>query len=137
MTVLSLLLASLLLPVSVPGFFVASPLRVPTLYARRFNPDPCRLAGVEHSRAYPGDDAPLVAINASRVDVTTLAERKEPDRDYQITRPRWYNKAEVAIIVLLCQRLRMLDLKGVEHMLDAASAFAKENPVSVPVRTWI
>lgn len=80
---------------------------------------------------YPGDEAPLLAINETlSVDVSTLAERKQPPSPYQITRPRWYNKHEVAIIVLLCQRLRMLDLKGVERMLDAQKAFSKEDPVS-------
>ncbi|CAM9883799.1 unnamed protein product [Scytosiphon promiscuus] len=132
MTVLSVLLALLLLPLSVPGFFVASPLRVATTpNDGRFNRGASRLHSVEQSNAYPGDDAALVAINASRIDFTALAERKEPASAYQITRPRWYNKAEVAIIVLLCQRLQMLDLKGVEHMLDAASAFAKEDPRNV------
>ncbi len=83
---------------------------------------------------YPGDEAPLLAINETlRVDVSTLAERKQPPSPYQITRPRWYNKAEVAIIVLLCQRLRMLDLKGVERMLDDQKSFSKEAPVSLLV----
>lgn len=83
---------------------------------------------------YPGDEAPLLAINETlRVDVNTLAERKQPPSPYQITRPRWYSKKEVAIIVLLCQRLRMLDLKGVERMLDAQKSFSKEDPVSLLV----
>lgn len=78
------------------------------------------------------DDATLVGTNETlRVDATTLAERKKSPSPYQITRPRWYNKNEVAIIVLLCQRLNMLDLKGVEHMLDAQKNFAKQDPVSL------
>lgn len=95
------------------------------------NDDRLGLDSVEQS-TYPGDDAPLVAINESRrVDATALAESKKPASAYQITRPRWYNKSEVAIIVLLCQRLRIIDLKGVEHMLDAQKAFSKQNPVSL------
>lgn len=88
--------------------------------------------GAGDSNIFPGDDAPLVGINGTlRVDATTLAETKKSPSPFQIQRPRWYNKNEVAIIVLLCQRLNMLDLKGVEHMLDAQKTFAKEDPVSL------
>lgn len=84
------------------------------------------------SSIFPGDDATLVASNVTlRVDATALAESKKSPSPFQIQRPRWYNKNEVAIIVLLCQRLNMLDLKGVEHMLDAQKNFAKEDPVSL------
>ncbi|CAB1106705.1 unnamed protein product [Ectocarpus sp. CCAP 1310/34] len=78
-----------------------------------------------------------MALNASSDAATSLAVAPASNSAsaYQITRPRWYNKAEVAIIVLLCQRLRMIDLKGVEHMLDAAPKFAKEDPVREPVRS--
>lgn len=86
-----------------------------------------RLGGVEQS-TYGGDD---MVNKKRRVDSTALAETKKPAGAYQIKRPRWYNKSEVAIIVLLCQRLRMIDLKGVEHMLDAQKAFAKQDPVSL------
>ncbi|CBN79829.1 expressed unknown protein [Ectocarpus siliculosus] len=74
-----------------------------------------------------------MALNASSDAATSLAVAPTSNSasGYQITRPRWYNKAEVAIIVLLCQRLRMIDLKGVEHMLDAAPKFAKEDPRDV------
>lgn len=53
-----------------------------------------------HSR----EAALLLALNQSRVDATVLAESKTPAGAYQITRPRWYSKAEVAIILLLVQR---------------------------------
>lgn len=46
----------------------------------------------------------LLALNESRVDATVLAESKTPAGTYQITRPRWYSKTEVAIILLLVQR---------------------------------
>ena len=77
------------------------------------------------------DDAPLLALNesSSRIDAMALAESKKPVGAYQITRPRWYNKAEAAVIVLLVQRLRLLDVRGVEHMLEATDDFRKEDPV--------
>lgn len=81
------------------------------------------------------DDAPLLALNesSSRIDATALAESKKPVGAYQITRPRWYNKAEAAVIVLLVQRLRLLDVRGVEHMLEATDDFRKQDPVSTRV----
>lgn len=105
----------------------------------------CRQPGVQHdmlkdfplgagdsSSVFPGDDAMPVGTNGTlRVDATILAESKKSPSPFQIQRPRWYNKNEVAIIVLLVQRLNMLDLKGVEHMLDAQKTFAKQDPVSL------
>ncbi|CAM9212190.1 unnamed protein product [Ectocarpus fasciculatus] len=92
--------------------------------AGSYQSDPFRLDSL--------DSLPLVALNSSSDAATSLAAPVNNSASaYQITRPRWYNKAEVAIIVLLCQRLRMLDLKGVEHMLDAAPKFAKEDPREV------
>lgn len=89
-------------------------------------------AGDDSSSIFPGDDATLVGTNGTLgVDATALAESKQSPSPFQIQRPRWYNKNEVAIIVLLCQRLNMLDLKGVEHMLDAQKNYAKEDPVSL------
>eukprot|EP00752_Nemacystus_decipiens_P010673 g9504.t1 len=91
-----------------------------------------QLAATGSSSFFPGDDATLVGTNGTlRVDATTLAESKTSPSPFQIQRPRWYNKNEVAIIVLLCQRLNMLDLKGVEHMLDAQKTFAKQDPRDV------
>lgn len=94
-------------------------------------------AGSDQSDPFRLDSSlPLVALNASSDAAASLAAPSNNSASaYQITRPRWYNKAEVAIIVLLCQRLRMIDLKGVEHMLDAAPKFAKEDPVREPVRS--
>lgn len=90
------------------------------------------LGAADSSSIFPGDALTLAGTNGTiRLDATTLAESNKPPSPYQITRPRWYNKNEVAIIVLLCQRLNMLDLKGVEHMLDAHKKFAKEDPVSL------
>lgn len=70
-----------------------------------------------------------------RIEATALAETipldvTVPVGEYQITRPRWYNKAEAAVIVLLVQRLRLLDVRGVEHMLEATEAFREVDPVS-------
>lgn len=96
-----------------------------------------QLGAGDSSSIFPGDDALLAGANETlRANATTLAESKKPPSPYQITRPRWYNKNEVAIIVLLCQRLNMLDLKGVEHMLDAQKKFAKEDPVS-PIANFL
>eukprot|EP00903_Cladosiphon_okamuranus_P010722 g10134.t1 len=89
-------------------------------------------AGDDSSSIFLGDDATLVSTNGTLgVDATTLAESKQSPSPFQIQRPRWYNKNEVAIIVLLCKRLNMLDLKGVEHMLDAQKNFAKQDPRDV------
>ncbi|CAM9696131.1 unnamed protein product, partial [Ectocarpus sp. 12 AP-2014] len=90
-------------------------------------------AGSEQSDPFRLDSLPFMPLNASSDVATSLAVAPASNSAsaYQITRPRWYNKAEVAIIVLLCQRLRMIDLKGVEHMLDAAPKFAKEDPRDV------
>lgn len=97
-----------------------------------------QLCATDSSSIFPGEDATLVRTNGTlRVDATTLAESKKSPSPFQIQRPRWYNKNEVAIIVLLCQRLNMLDLKGVEHMLDAQKNFAKQDPVrSLFVVVW-
>lgn len=95
---------------------------------RQRNGDRLGVDSVVEQSTHPRNDA----INESqRIDATALAESKKPAGAYQITRPRWYNKSEVAIIVLLCQRLRMVDLKGVEHMLDAQKGFSKQDPVSL------
>ncbi|CAM9163518.1 unnamed protein product, partial [Ascophyllum nodosum] len=77
---------------------------------------------------------PLLSFNHSRANTTALAESKTPAGAYQITRPRWYNKAEVAIILLLVQRLRLLDVRGVEHMLEATEDFRKQDPRDVMQR---
>ena len=89
------------------------------------------------SASYTGDsDAPLLALNdSSRIDATAIAESKKPVGAYQITRPRWYNKAEAAVIVLLVQRLRLLDVRGVEHMLEATDDFRKQDPVRTSVQS--
>lgn len=58
----------------------------------------------ESSRS--GDSAPLLALNDSRIDAAALAETKRAVGAYQVTRPRWYNKAEAAIILLLVQRYK-------------------------------
>lgn len=113
----------------------------------------CRGPGVQHddmlnnlqlgasdssSSFFPDFDATLVGTTNGtlRVDATSLAESKKSPTSFQIQRPRWYNKNEVAIIVLLCQRLNMLDLKGVEHMLDAQKKFAEQDPVSLLAALW-
>lgn len=80
--------------------------------------------------AHTSDDAPMLALNGSRVHSLNLADSKNAMDTYQISRPRWYNKAEAAIIVLLVQRLRMLDVRGVEHMLEATDAYREQDPVS-------
>lgn len=82
-----------------------------------------------------GAGAPSVKLNDSCVKPTTLAEITSNNAtakggDYrQIARPRWYNKAEAAVIVLLVQRLRLLDARGVEHMLESTDGYRKVNPV--------
>lgn len=82
------------------------------------------------------DDAPLSAFNESRIDATALAKsipsggKTTAVGPRQINRPRWYNKAEATIIVLLVHRLRLLDIRGVEHMLETTEDFRKEEPVS-------
>lgn len=68
------------------------------------------------------------------IDATSLAERNMSASPYQIARPRWYNKAEAAVIVLLVQRLRLVDVRGVEHMLETTDAFRKQDPVSVDLK---
>lgn len=104
------------------------------LASGRFNSLLRIYSSLPQQSAYKGDsDAPLLALNdSSRIDATALAESKKPVGAYQITRPRWYNKAEAAVIVLLVQRLRLLDVRGVEHMLEATDDFRKQDPV----RTW-
>lgn len=70
---------------------------------------------------------------SSLVDATALAESFPSDAanagDYQINRPRWYNQNEAAVIVLLVYKLRLLDARSVEHMLEEVSAYRKINPV--------
>lgn len=84
------------------------------------------------------DGAPLSFFNESRINATALAKsipsggKTTAVGPRQINRPRWYNKAEATIIVLLVHRLRLLDVRGVEHMLEATEDFRKEEPVSEP-----
>lgn len=90
----------------------------------------------------------LLASNdnsSSFIDATFLAERiplesTTPASNYQITRPRWYNKNEAGIIVLLVQRLRLLDVRGVEHMLEAVDAYREVDtvsPAAVGIECWV
>lgn len=116
-----------------PGFscsFFANQQTCPTraLSAAKFNP--LQLGSVSSQGTQEVDDAPLLALNGSLIDATALAESKTAVGAYQITRPRWYNRAEAAVIVLLVQELRLLDVRGVEHMLEATDAFRKQDAVS-------
>lgn len=146
MTTPRLLLLLLLLTISVRGFVVplipackgllqqqvAPSNKQLRLASDRFNSLLRLYSSLPSQSAYQGDsDAPLLALNGSSpIDATSLAESKKPVGAYQITRPRWYNKAEAAVIVLLVQRLRLLDVRGVEHMLEATDDFRKQDPVS-------
>lgn len=90
---------------------------------------------LEQSTQSPGSFS--LRLNGSRVGPTDLSEDVLANRNmtvhaYQITRPRWYNRAEATIIVLLVKRLQMLDVRGVEHMLESAQGYRKADPVSNP-----
>lgn len=88
---------------------------------------------LEHSAA--SADGVFLRLNDGRIGTMSLVESSFSERNssvdtYQITRPRWYNKAEATIIVLLVQRLQLLDARGVEHMLESTQDYRKSNPVS-------
>lgn len=86
-------------------------------------------------RSVASADGVYLRLNDSRAGAIASPERTVPGNGssvgfYQITRPRWYNKAEATIIVLLVQRLQLLDARGVEHMLESVPNYRNANPVS-------
>lgn len=111
------------------------PLRVFGSNSERFNSVLVGRLGSPAQQAVvgSGDAPPLMALNGSLVDSTILAGGNKTAGTYQITRPRWYSKTEAAIIVLLVKKLRLLDVRGVENMLETTEAFRKEDPVSMTI----
>ena len=94
--------------VMVEGFMVPPPSCSPTrslaAMLERLNSRSSSRGLPEESASCASETPPLLSFNHSRANTTALAESKTPAGAYQITRPRWYNKAEVAIILLLVQR---------------------------------
>lgn len=125
----------------VQGFLV--PPYTVTCYDKKLPPAPSRVerwtsrsssSDLPEVNTHSSEAALLLALNQSHLDATVLAERKTPAGAYQITRPRWYSKTEVAIILLLVQRwVRVSDSLRLYSRFHTFRCFTGENShISLP-----